>query len=79
MSWGRHLRAHFAGDALSIADITVACVLMQITLVAALPLDRWPGLAAHFAAMKALPLIAQPYAGAEKIVRKALPTPFDLT
>ena len=72
-------RAHFAGDALSIADITVACVLMQITLVAALPLDRWPGLAAHFAAMKALPLIAQPYAGAEKIVRKALPTPFDLT
>jgi glutathione S-transferase len=71
--------AFFAGDALSIADITVACVLMQISLVAETPLDRWPGLAAHFAAMKALPAIAQPYASAEKIVRKALPTPFDLT
>jgi glutathione S-transferase len=72
-------RAYFAGDALSIADITVACVLMQISLVAETPLERWPGLAAHFAAMKALPLIAGPYAAAEKIVRKALPTPFDLT
>lgn len=72
-------RAFFAGDALSIADITVACVLMQIMLVAEMPLARWPGLAAHFAAMQALPLIANPYAGAEKIVRKALPTPFDLT
>ena len=72
-------RTFFAGDALSIADITVACVLMQISLVAETPLDRWPGLAAHFAAMQALPAIAQPYAVAEKIVRKALPTPFDLT
>lgn len=72
-------RAFFAGDALSIADITVACVLMQISLVAETPLERWPGLAAHFAAMQALPAIAQPYAAAEKIVRKALPTPFDLT
>jgi glutathione S-transferase len=72
-------RPYFAGDALSFADITVACVLMQIALVAETPLGKWPGLAAHFAAMQALPLIAQPYAGAEKIVRKALPTPFDLT
>jgi glutathione S-transferase len=72
-------RAFFAGDALSIADITVACVLMQIALVAETPLDRWPGLAAHFAAMRALPAIARPYAAAEKMVRKALPTPFDLT
>jgi len=72
-------RAFFAGDALSIADITVACVLMQVSLVAETPLDRWPGLAAHFAAMQSLPLIAQPYAAAEKLVRRALPTPFDLT
>lgn len=72
-------RPYFAGDALSIADITVACVLMQIALVAETPLASWPGLAAHFAAMQALPAIAQPYAAAEKIVRKALPTPFDLT
>jgi len=72
-------RAFFAGDALSIADITVATVLMQVSLVAETPLAAWPGLAAHFAAMQALPLIAQPYAAAEKIVRRALPTPFDLT
>ena len=72
-------REFFAGDALSIADITVACVLMQISLVAETPLDKWSGLAAHFAAMQALDAIAVPYAAAEKVVRKALPTPFDLT
>jgi glutathione S-transferase len=72
-------RAFFAGDALSIADITVACVLMQVSLVAETPLDRWPGLAVHFAALQALPLIAEPYAAAETIIRKALPTRFDLT
>jgi glutathione S-transferase len=72
-------RAFFAGDALSIADITVATVLGQIALVAETPLDTWPALAAHFAAMQALPLIAEPYAAADKIIRKALPTRFDLT
>ena len=72
-------RAFFAGDALSIADITVACVLMQVSLVAETPLEKWPGLAAHFAAMQARPSIAGPYAAAEKVIRKALPTRFDLT
>lgn len=72
-------REFFAGDALSIADITVACVLMQVSLVAETPLDKWPGLAAHFAAMQARPSVAGPYAAAEKVVRKALPTRFDLT
>jgi glutathione S-transferase len=72
-------RTFFAGDALSIADITVACVLMQVSLVAETPLDQWPALAAHFAAMQNLPAIAEPYAAAETIIRKALPTRFDLT
>lgn len=72
-------RSYFAGDALSIADISVATVLMQVSLVAETPLAKWPGLAAHFAAMQALPLIAGPYAAAETIIRKALPTRFDLT
>lgn len=72
-------RAFFAGEALSIADITVACVLMQITLVAEAPLGAWPRLAEHLAAMLALPAVAAPYAQAETIVRKALPTRFDLT
>lgn len=72
-------REFFAGDAFSIADLTVACVLMQVSLVAETPLDKWPGLAAHFAAMQARPSIAGPYAAAEKVIRKALPTRFDLT
>ena len=72
-------REFFAGGALSIADITVTTVLMQVSLVAETPLANWPGLAAHFASMKAMPLIAQPYAAAEKVVRRALPRPFDLT
>ena len=72
-------RQFFAGGALSIADITVACVLMQVSLVAEAPLGQWPGLAAHFAAMQAHELIAVPYAAADKVIRKALPTRFDLT
>jgi glutathione S-transferase len=72
-------RAFFAGDALSIADITVTTVLMQVSLVAETPLGQWPGLAAHFAAMQTRPSIAEPYAAAEKVIRKALPTRFDLT
>jgi len=72
-------REFFAGDALSIADIAVATVLMQISLVAETPLGRWPALEAHFAAMQSLPAIAEPYAAAETIIRKALPTRFDLT
>jgi len=72
-------REFFAGGALSIADITVACVLMQVSLVAEAPLGQWPGLAAHFAAMQAHELIAVPYAAADKVIRKALPTRFELT
>jgi len=72
-------REFFAGNALSIADITVATVLMQVSLVAETPLNKWPALAAHFAAMQARPSIAGPYAAAEKMIRKALPTRFDLT
>lgn len=72
-------RTFFAGDALSVADITVACVLMQVALVAETPLGKWPGLEAHFAAMQAHELIAVPYAAADKVIRRALPTRFDLT
>lgn len=72
-------REFFAGDAFSIADITVAAVLGQVALVAETPLEKWPGLAAHFAAMQARPSIAGPYVAAEKVIRKALPTRFDLT
>jgi glutathione S-transferase len=72
-------RAFFAGDALSIADISVATVLMQVSLVAETPLGKWPALAAHFDAMQARASIVEPYAAAETMIRKALPTRFDLT
>ena len=69
----------FAGDALSIADITVTQVMLQIGLVAEMPLGGWPALERHFAAMFARPEIAAPYAAADAIIRKALPSRFDLT
>ncbi|MEM9500544.1 MAG: glutathione S-transferase family protein [Pseudomonadota bacterium] len=72
-------REFFAGDALSIADISVACVLMQVSLVAETPLDKWPGLAAHFERMQARASIAGPFAKADGFVRKALPERFNLT
>ena len=72
-------REYFAGDALSIADITIACVLGQIALVAEMPLDGWPRLAAHYAMMHAHPAIAAPHAEAEQAVRGPLPHKVELT
>jgi len=69
----------FAGDALSIADISVTTILMQVALVAHVPLDKWPGLAAHYEAMGQRPSIAGPYQQADRAIRKALPERFDLT
>lgn len=63
----------YAGDALSIADITVTTCLMQIELVADIALDPWPALAAHQKRMRARDSIAAPYARAERFLRKALP------
>ncbi|MFN3991055.1 MAG: glutathione S-transferase family protein [Erythrobacter sp.] len=72
-------KQYLAGDALSIADITIACVLGQIALVAEMPLDAWPRLAAHYAMMSAHPAILGPYAEAEKAVRGPLPEKVQLT
>ncbi|MEP3049925.1 MAG: glutathione S-transferase family protein [Erythrobacter sp.] len=69
----------FAGDALSIADISVACCFMQVSLVAHTPLENWPNLAAHLERMQARPSIAGPYAKADAMIRKALPERVDLT
>jgi glutathione S-transferase len=69
----------FVGGALSIADIAVATTLMQVSLVAETPLERWPGLAAHLDAMKARASIAGPFAEADAGIRKTLPERFDLT
>ena len=69
----------FAPATVSIADIAVACVLMQIDLVAHAPLDSWPALKAHHQRMSARPSIAGPFAQANGFIRKALPDPIDLT
>ncbi len=69
----------FAGDALSIADITVACVFMQVSLVAETPLDNHPKLAAFLERMRTRPSIAEPFGKADGFIRKTLPTRFDLT
>ena len=70
---------YFAGGALSIADIAVVTVFMQIALVAHTPLDDFPALAAHYDRVTARPSIAEPFSQADSIVRKALPDRFDLT
>lgn len=69
----------FAPASVSVADISVACVLMQIDLVALAPLDNWPALKAHRERMGARPSIAGPFAQANGFIRKALPEPIDLT
>ena len=69
---------YFENGELSIADITVACCMMQIALVANLDLDGWPELAAHQERMRARDSIAGPFAKAEKFIRKTVPEPYDL-
>lgn len=66
-------------ESVSIADISIATILMQIALVGEMPLDAYPALAAHYERMRERPSIAGPYAKAEKIVRKALPEPLALS
>ncbi|MBV7258890.1 glutathione S-transferase family protein [Erythrobacter crassostreae] len=69
----------YAGDTLSIADISVTATLMQIALVANMPLDNYPALAAHYDRVSARPSIAGPFAKANGFIRKTLPDLFDLT
>ncbi|MEL6528770.1 MAG: glutathione S-transferase family protein [Pseudomonadota bacterium] len=68
-----------AGEALSIADISIVCCFMQVSLVAETPLDQWPNLAAYLERMRERPSIAGPFAKAEGFIRKALPERFNLT
>ncbi len=64
---------YFVGDALTIADVTITCCLMQGMLVADMPLDDYPKLAAHTKRMMQRPSIAGPYARADGFIRKSLP------
>ena len=69
----------FVDDTLSIADIAVTTILMQVALVADMPLDDYSALAAHYEHMRARPSIAAPFAKAEGFIRKALPERVQLT
>lgn len=66
-------------ETVSIADLSIACILMQIYLVAELPLGDYPALAAHFERMRGRPSIAGPFAKADGFIRKTLPDRFNLT
>lgn len=72
-------REFFADDTLTIADIAVTACLMQVALVAEMPLDGFPALAGHQERMAARPSIAGPFAQAERFIRKALPERVQLT
>ena len=66
-------REFFAGSQLSIADITIAACMMQMSLVADFDLSPWPSLESHLERMAARPSIAGPYEKAERFIRKAMP------
>lgn len=60
-------------ESISIADISIATILMQIDLVAEMDLSEYPALAAHYERMCERPSIAGPARQAQAIVRKSLP------
>lgn len=63
------------GDEPSIADISVACSLTQLSLVAGPPpADRWPAVASFFESMTGRPSFAPTL----EVCRKIVPEPFDL-
>jgi glutathione S-transferase len=64
---------YFIDNEFSIADITVTCCLGQGMLVADMPLDTYPALAAHHERVMQRPSMAGPYEKAERFIRKALP------
>lgn len=66
-------------DSVSIADISITTILMQIGLVADMDLGAYPALAAHYERMCERPSIAGPARQAEAIVRKSLPEKISLS
>jgi glutathione S-transferase len=69
-------REYLVGEALSVADLALACQLVQLELVAG-PLDasRWPSVAAHVERMKKRESFTPTLAVCRKIVKQA---PVDL-
>lgn len=67
-------RDWLAGESFSIADISVAVQLMQVTLVAEVDFSAgWPRLAAHLERCRARGTFDAVYAKADRFVRRGLP------
>jgi glutathione S-transferase len=73
-------RRFLVGEALSIADIAIACGISQLDLVVGTPdAARWPALAAHYAAVAAHPGFAANMAACAKMLARSLPEKVDLS
>ena len=73
-------RPHFIGDTITIADIAVASQIAQTDMIAGLPdKSRWPGLVAHYQAMRVHDCFQRNNAGCDKIIAKVVPEKFDLS
>lgn len=73
-------RDWLVGDAPTIGDVAVACMLVQISLVAELALaERWPSLADHYDRMTERPSLAANLAVCAKMLAKLVPEKIDLT
>tara|TARA_A100001037_G_scaffold157377_1_gene141797 strand:+ start:182 stop:610 length:429 start_codon:yes stop_codon:yes gene_type:complete len=69
----------FVGSQVSIADIAVSSQLANMELVSGpLVASRWPGLAAHLAAMKSTEGFQRNLIACEKLLEPLLPEPVDL-
>ncbi|GAB5487942.1 MAG: glutathione S-transferase family protein [Parasphingorhabdus sp.] len=73
-------RSHFVGDAITIADISIACQIFQTDLLAGEPdKSNWPALVAHYQMMKEHDCFARNRTACEKMLIKVVPEKFDLS
>ena len=73
-------RSHFFGETTTIADIAVAAQIFQTDMLAGTPdAAKWPGLVAHFEAMKAHDCMQRNIAACDKMLAKIVPEKFDLS
>lgn len=71
---------YFVGSAFSIADISIACQLMQTDMLVGPPDSaKWPGLVAFLEAMKAHAAFTRNLTVCGKMLAKILPEKFDLS
>ena len=73
-------RSYFFGNGITMADIAVAAQIFQTDMLAGTPdAAKWPGLVAHYEAMKADDCFAVNKAGCDKMMAKFAPEKFDLS